>query len=135
MAGSAPVDSPTSIISTARSGKISSSSRLLERVCPSRTLTVASAIPFTILRLLIDVPAVSIAGTKGKPPCKSVDKVPSHHLLNVAALLARQQSRCVQLGKCALGRKRVGKRFAALDPVADIVQQCLQRGVSLALDQ
>src|SRR2546426_1069688 len=75
IAGKAPVDSPTSIISTDRSGKILRSSKLFESVCPSRTRPAAIAILFRICRLPIDAPAVSSDGTRGKPPVSRVESM------------------------------------------------------------
>ena len=75
MAGSAPVDSPTSIISTDISGKTLVSSRLWANPWPSRTPRVAVSMPCEIRRLCIDSHAVSSDGTSDSPPDSKVDSI------------------------------------------------------------
>src|SRR6478609_8164703 len=75
MAGRAPVDSPTSTISMARSGKNSVSSRLKESDRPSRTRLEACSTLLETLKLLMEWLAVSRDGTSGRPPDSSVESV------------------------------------------------------------
>ena len=73
--GSAPVCSPTVIISVARSGKtpvlVSESARLL----PSRTVVMDDSTAFETRRDEMERAAVSSDGTSGNPPVSSVESV------------------------------------------------------------
>src|SRR5215470_18152697 len=91
MVGRAPVDSPTSIISTANSGKKLVSSRLPESEPPSRTRRAASSTVLEILRLLIELLAVSKDGTRGMPPASNVASVREHRNLVLHPNIAKDR--------------------------------------------
>src|SRR5258708_264460 len=73
--GSAPVDSPTSIIEVARSGNTFVFVSACHSGLPSRTLTTDVFTAFATSRLEIDRAAVSSDGTGGIPPSSSVESV------------------------------------------------------------
>src|ERR1700733_6700150 len=73
--GSAPVDSPTSIIDVASSGKTLVLSSACHSDLPSATPPPPVRPAFAIMRLEIDRAAVSSDGTGGMPPSSSVENV------------------------------------------------------------
>src|ERR1700757_4443468 len=73
--GSAPVDSPTSIISIASSGNTFVDSRLDPNPFPPRPVSTDRSTAPAIWRESIDRAAVSSEGTSGKPPDNSVESV------------------------------------------------------------
>src|SRR4051812_33086662 len=75
IAGNAPVDSPTSIISTDICGKTFVSSKLFASPWPSRTPRIEVSIPRDIRRLCIDSAEVSSDGTSDRPPESNVDNM------------------------------------------------------------
>ena len=75
MAGSAPVCSPTAIISVARSGNTPVSASDSARLLPSRTVAIEVITAFDTRREEMERAAVSSDGTSGRPPVSSVEKV------------------------------------------------------------
>ena len=72
IAGSAPVDSPTSIISTDKLGNMPVALTAADKGCPSLTIFRALPRAFRSRLLLIDSEAVSSACISGIPPTSRV---------------------------------------------------------------